>query len=55
MMSHISGHPNGVTGTTTAQCVVFGWLMAGMKNGASGVMISAGLTMEHGKWDTDLK
>ena len=48
-------HLFGVIGTTTAQLVVFGWSMDGMKNGASGIMISAGLTTEHGKWDTDLK
>ena len=41
----------GVTGIATTQHAVFGTSMDGMKSGASGVMISAGNTMEHGKWD----
>ena len=55
MTSHISMCLSGVIGTATTQHVVFGMLMDGMKNGASGVMTSAGNTMEHGKWDIDLK
>ncbi|MEC8977623.1 MAG: hypothetical protein VYC40_01770 [Pseudomonadota bacterium] len=51
MTSHISTCLSGVIGTATTQHVVFGMLMDGMKSGASGVMISAGNTMEHGKWD----
>jgi len=55
MTNHTSTCPCGAIGTTTTQHVVFGMSMVGMKNGASGVMTSAGNTMEHGKWDTDLK
>ena len=49
LMSHITRNQNGVIGTMTAQHVVSGWLMAGMKNGASGKMTGVGNTMEHGK------
>jgi hypothetical protein len=55
MTNHTSTCPCGAIGTTTTQHVVFGMSMVGMKNGASGVMTSAGNTMEHGRWDTDLK
>ena len=41
----------GVTGIATTQHAVFGMSMGGMKNGASGAMISAGNIMERGKWD----
>ena len=42
-------HLYGVIGTAIIQHAVSGMLMDGMKNGVSGVMISAGNTMEHGK------
>ena len=55
MTSHTLICLYGVIGTATTQHAVFGMLMDGMKNGASGVMTSAGNTMEHGKWDIDPK
>ena len=42
-------HLFGVIGTTTAQLVVFGWLMAGTKSGASGIEIGVGSIMDHGR------
>jgi len=39
-----------VTGiVTTLQCAVFGWLMAGMKSGVNGMVVSAGTITDHGK------
>ena len=46
---HTTGRMSGATGMTMALCVVFGWSMVGMKNGASGVMTGAGNTTEPGK------
>ena len=41
---------SGVTGTvTTLQCVAFGWLMAGMKSGANGKVVSAGTITDPGR------
>jgi len=54
-LSHILIHLNGVMSILMALYVVFGSMMIGnMKSGASGAMTSAGITMEHGKWDIDL-
>jgi hypothetical protein len=49
MMNHIFGCLSGVIGTTTAQHVVSGWSMAGMKNGASGKVIIAGNITQLGR------
>jgi hypothetical protein len=49
MTSHTLMHLYGVIGIAIIQHAVSGMLMDGMKNGVSGVMISAGNTMEHGK------
>ena len=49
MTSHTPRRPYGVTGTATTQHVVFGMTAFGMKNGASGTMISAGSLTELGK------
>jgi hypothetical protein len=54
--SHILIHLNGAMSILMVLYVVFGLMMIGnMKSGASGAMMSAGITMEHGKWDIDLK
>ena len=54
--SHIPIRQNGVMSILMALYVVSGAMMIGsMKSGASGAMTSAGATMEHGKWDIDLK
>ena len=49
MTSHTSTRLYGVIGTAITQHAVFGMLMGGMRNGASGVMTSAGNTTELGK------
>ena len=39
-----------MTGTvTTLQCAVCGWLMAGMKNGVNGKVVSAGTITDPGR------
>jgi hypothetical protein len=39
-----------VTGiVTTLQCAVFGWLMAGMKSGVNGMVVSAGTITDRGE------
>ena len=49
LRSHTTKNHSGVIGTMAAARAVSGWLMVGMKSGASGAMTSAGNTTELGK------